>query len=121
MKLATERARILIGCYRTDNWADVEIAARAFVKLFMLYPEEAARAVSDPATGVPSQSKFPPSIAEVSDALKAYMAPIVRQRQRDAIDAAHRRQLSPPRPAQADKDRVQRALEGFINRNVVVG
>ena len=43
----------------------------ALVAIFVRYPAHIVGAVTEPATGLPSKSKFPPSLAEVTQALQA--------------------------------------------------
>lgn len=65
--LATEAAKLLIGCYRRDDAANADIFATALVSVFCEYSEAIVRHVSDPRTGVPGKQKWFPSIAEVKE------------------------------------------------------
>ena len=59
------------------------------------YPESVVMAVTDPARGIPAKLKWLPSIAEVREACDVEMAPILRERQRQA-DLARSRALVAP-------------------------
>jgi hypothetical protein len=85
METAVNRARLLIGCYRTENFADADIAIRALVAILMRYPEEVVIAITEPATGIPAKLKWPPSLAEVVSACDAELAPMLRQLRRDQL------------------------------------
>ncbi len=95
-ELAVHRARLLVGCYRREDFADVEIAGRAFVSVLLRYPESVVTAITEPATGIPSKLKWPPSIAEVVEACDKAMAPILREHQRRIIAYEQMRRLPPP-------------------------
>jgi hypothetical protein len=88
--IASDAARILIGCYRRGDFDDPEVFLRALIALFMHYPEEIVRRVTDPVTGVPGSLKWPPTIAEVKSACEERMAPYYREA-RLAREAQERR------------------------------
>jgi hypothetical protein len=97
-ELAVKRARLLVGCYRREDFSDVEIAGRAFVSVLARYPESVVIAVTEPATGIPSKLKWPPSIAEVVNACNEEMAPILREFDRKMVAHRHARLLAAPPP-----------------------
>jgi hypothetical protein len=120
-ELAVQRARLLVGCYSKADFADPEIAARAFVSVLARYPESVVIAVTDPATGMPSKLKWPPSIAEVVEACNEAMAPILREFDRKMV--AHRqarlRAAPPPGPKMSIKEmeaKMGRPLSGWARR-----
>jgi hypothetical protein len=71
-KLATMRARILIGCYRKSEANDPEIWLTAVVSVLTRYTTDVAIAVTEPATGLPAKSKWLPSVAEIVEACDAH-------------------------------------------------
>lgn len=97
-ELAVARARLLVGCYRREDFADVDIASRAFVSVLARYPEDVVIKVTEPATGIPSKLKWPPSIAEVVDACNEAMAPLLREFDRKMVEYRHHKMLPPPTP-----------------------
>jgi hypothetical protein len=54
---------------------DIGVVASAVTTMFCGYPEETVRAVSDPVGGLPSTSRFFPTIADVKAALEAVETP----------------------------------------------
>lgn len=62
---AARRARILIGAYRRTDIDDPEVYFTSVVAVLSHFPEQIAVAATDPATGLPSKSKWPPSLAEL--------------------------------------------------------
>lgn len=63
--------RILIGCYRRADFSDPEVFAQAAQALLMAYPRSVVVAVMNPVTGIASRLQWPPSIAEIKQALEA--------------------------------------------------
>jgi hypothetical protein len=117
LTLATERARLLVGCYRKDDAGDPEVFARAVVAVLMRYPAEVVVQVTEPATGLPSKLKWLPAIAEIVEACDASMAPILRQRERERVEEARKRALPPP-PVASKPTREELAAKypGLIGR-----
>lgn len=107
---AVKRTRLLLGCYRQGDFADPDIAMRAFVAVFMRYPEKVVTAVTEPGTGIPARLKWPPSIAEVVAACDAEFAPTLRRFRQDLIGYETLvRRLEAPTDQTAD-------LEGILAR-----
>ena len=75
-----ERATMLLGCYRRDEANDPEIYIAAVAAILSEYPRSVIEYVTDPRTGLPRTSKWPPNPAEVSEACDA------RKRTLDAIE-----------------------------------
>lgn len=69
---------------------------RAFVSVLARYPDSVVIAVTEPATGIPSKLKWPPSIAEVVKACDEAMEPILRDFDRKMVGYEHQRRLAPP-------------------------
>jgi len=120
-EFAVARTRLLIGCYRKADFADPEIAARAFVSVLARYPEDVVIKVTEPATGIPSKLKWPPSIAEVVEACNEAMAPLLREFDRKMVDYRHHKMLPPPTPGPkmtvAEMEaKLGRPLSGWVKR-----
>lgn len=75
-------AKVLLGCYRTGDAADPAIYAGAVIAVLSDYPLEVVKAVIDPRNGIPSKSKWLPTIVEIKEACEAETAPIRRRLQR---------------------------------------
>ena len=67
----TDRAQLMLSCYRRDDAHDPAIYLRAVVSVLMKHPSEVVMAVTEPASGIPSKVKWLPSVAEVVDACEA--------------------------------------------------
>jgi hypothetical protein len=70
-----ELAKILLGCYRTGDANDPAIYAGAIIAVLSDYPLDVIEAAVDPRTGLPAQSKWLPTVAEVKDFCEARMIP----------------------------------------------
>jgi hypothetical protein len=80
-EVATRSVRVLMGCYADFGRVDPDIFTAGMRELFAMYPAHIQRAVADPATGLPSTSKWLPTIAEAREALDRAM-----QAERDRLD-----------------------------------
>ncbi len=67
------------------------------------YPLEIVKAVIDPRNGIPSKSKWLPTIAEIKEACEAEMAPIRRQQQRLQQEKRQQALLSGPSEDRANR------------------
>src|SRR6185312_3504497 len=65
----TKLARVLLGCYRTGEANDPEIYSGAVIAVLSDYPLEIVKRVVDPRHGLPSKSKWLPTVAEIKEAL----------------------------------------------------
>ena len=88
--MATRRAAILFGCYRKGDAADPETYAAAVAAVLASFPQPVVYAVTDPLRGLPSQSQFLPTVAEVR---KACDAIVEREGRAAESDYRVRRQL----------------------------
>ena len=104
---AVDFARVLLGCFRKIDAADVDVYTRAVVATLASYPAFAAQAACDPLRGLPSRLKWSPSIAELRQACERELEPLRQDAARRARAAQCRR--SPPRP-EAER---QRVADGF--------
>lgn len=64
---AVECARLLMGQYRARDFVDPEIFAPALSSVFEAYPHPLCSLSVDPLVGLPSSSRFPPSVSEVRE------------------------------------------------------
>lgn len=65
---AAERAKLLLGCYRTGEANDPATYVAAVTVVLARYPEDVITTVTHPATGLPKKINWLPTIKEVSDA-----------------------------------------------------
>lgn len=68
---AVKAARMLLGVYRRGEIQDPEMFVTAVAATFAQFPPRVVDKVIDPVSGLPSTSKFLPSVAEVRQALEA--------------------------------------------------
>jgi hypothetical protein len=76
MDYAAERARLLLGCYRTGDANDPETYVTAIAAVLAKYPDAVITAVTDPRIGLPRKKTWLPSIKEVYDACDAEYEPM---------------------------------------------
>lgn len=62
-----ERAQMMFGSYRKDEAQNPEIYSASIAATFELYPQAVVDFVSDPRTGIASEIKWLPNIAEVRE------------------------------------------------------
>ncbi|TAL43812.1 MAG: hypothetical protein EPN91_05505 [Salinibacterium sp.] len=87
---AADRARLLLGCYRTGDANDPDTYVAAISAILSRYPEEIITEVTHPATGLPSRSNWLPTVKEVADACEAAIS---WRREREAREERIRKQL----------------------------
>lgn len=80
-----QAAERMYGLYRKSDACDPEVFAAGAAAVFSEYPREVVAFVTDPRTGLPRTSKWPPTVSEVGDACQAIMD------QRAAAEARERR------------------------------
>ena len=61
----TQRARKVFGSYRKDDFAAPDAFLISLGEILEKYPDSVIREATETTTGIQSQCKFPPSIAEV--------------------------------------------------------
>lgn len=59
---------MLFGCYRKTEANDAEVLAAAVAATLAEFPVEVIEYVTDPRTGLPATSKWPPTVFEVREA-----------------------------------------------------
>lgn len=105
-KLAAYHARLILGCYRTDQISDPQVFITAAAAVLSRYPQDVGARLSDPKSGIAGKLKWLPSIAEIkaeADVLAAADAAAARRqadlaeqwRLRDEYESQQRRH--PPR------------------------
>ena len=67
-RTAAMSATLLLGCYRSADAAVPKVYVAAMTAVLRCYRERVVSAVCDPVNGLPSQSKWLPSIAEIKEA-----------------------------------------------------
>jgi len=88
---ATQRARLLLGCYRKGDANDPDTYVAAITATLARYPEDVVRDVTHPATGLPIQKDFLPTVREVYLACEAIMVP---RREAEARDQRRAKQAA---------------------------
>jgi hypothetical protein len=73
---AAQRAKLLLGCYRTGDANDPQVYVAAITAVLARYPEEIITRVSHPVTGLPSKKGWLPTVKEVRDACEHEFEPI---------------------------------------------
>jgi hypothetical protein len=66
----------MFGCFRKGDANDPETYVAAITATLTRYPENIIVAVTHPASGLPIQTNFLPSVKEVHDACEARIQPI---------------------------------------------
>src|ERR1700733_10534882 len=64
---ATERARLLLGCYRTGDANDPDTYVAAIAATLARYSAQIITDVTHPVTGLPSKKGWLPTVKEVFD------------------------------------------------------
>jgi hypothetical protein len=93
----------LFGCYRTGDANDPEYYISATIAVLSNYPVEIIRTVCDPVKGLPSKTKWLPTIAEIVEEcgrLQAYDIRAAERQRRVDAQLAERLQLPPPQQQQ---------------------
>lgn len=75
---AAQRAKLLLGCYRTGEANDPVTYVAAITAILAHYPEEVITAVTHPVSGLPSKKGWLPTVKEVTDACAEAVEPIVQ-------------------------------------------
>jgi len=98
---AAERARLLLGCYRTGDANDPDTYVAAITAILARYPEQVITEVTHPATGLPSKKSWLPTVKEVADACVEAVAPIIEREK-------HNEQLAEQFAIRANDDAIRR-------------
>lgn len=112
-KLATERAKILLGCYRKGDATDPEIYVRAIACVLLDYDDWVMVEATHPATGVQATEKFkswPPNSGE----MKAFCEDMAKRAAKYAVyDKLPKPDMTPRLPPPPDT-RAGRCANLFI-------
>lgn len=65
LEFATERARIMLGCYRKGEANDPALYGKAVAALLSQYGQNVIYEVTNPLTGLPSKTDFMPTLKEL--------------------------------------------------------
>jgi hypothetical protein len=101
---ATERARMLFGCYRRGDANDPETYVRAVGAVLSMFDADLIREVTDPRTGIMTTEKFMTFMPNAGE-LKVYCDGIAARRerlQRLGTRAKPAERLAPPPPVPGD-------------------
>lgn len=79
---AAQRAKLLLGCYRTGDANDPETYVAAITAVLARYPEEVITQVTHPVTGLPSKKGWLPTVKEVAGACADAVEPIAENERR---------------------------------------
>lgn len=100
----------MFGCYRKGDANDPETYVAAITATLARYPEDVIRDVTHPATGLPVQSNFLPTVAEVH---KACEIRFKSRRDTDARQRAIARQLDERKEIEASKVTDPKVADGL--------
>lgn len=87
----------LLGCYPNGKPGDPQVYVAAVTAVLARYPNAIVQQITDPVGGLPSQCKFLPTIAELTEALNKAMGPLwseYREAERTAKQTAERNRIA---------------------------
>lgn len=96
IQYATDRAKLLLGCFRKGEVDDPDTYAAAVAAVLSDYPQEIIKRTTDPRTGIASHSKWLPTISEIKETCEAEMWPIRREQERVRLAEERKRLLGEP-------------------------
>lgn len=82
-RYAAERARLLLGCYRTGEANDPETYVAAVTATLAHFPEDVVTKVTHPIFGLPKEKSWLPTVKEVHEACEKIYEPILQQQLRE--------------------------------------
>ena len=104
---AVDLTTILIGCYRKGECEDPEVFVTAAASVLARYPEDVARFVTDPHSGIAGKLKWFPTIYEIREACDIENAKRQLAAERDASlreQFAERDRMAAMTPAEKRKE-----------------
>jgi hypothetical protein len=101
---ATERARLLLGCYRTGEANDPETYVAAIAATLARYSETIITEVTHPVSGLPGRIEWLPKIKEVREACEERAEFVANQ-------VAREKRIAEQMAARAEQDRQDRLRE----------
>jgi hypothetical protein len=84
---AAERARILLGCYRTGEANDPETYVAAIAAVLARFSEDVVTQVTHPVEGLPRLKSWLPTVKEVFDACREATLPKLEREREERIIA----------------------------------
>jgi hypothetical protein len=79
---AAQRAKLLLGCYRTGDANDPQTYVAAITAVLARFPRDVITAITHPVTGLPSKKDWLPTVKEVFEAGHEIYAPILENEAR---------------------------------------
>jgi hypothetical protein len=113
-------ARQLFGFYRASEANDPETFVMGATAMLAQYPEQIVRLVCSPASGLVSECKWLPNIAEIKVACEKLMAPVYAERKREALRLQSSAVLAPPPPASEESRKRVRAMAEALSAELAV-
>lgn len=111
---AAEATKQLLSRYRRNEADDAVGFLTGIATVFRAYPEFIAWLAGDPIRGLPAQTKFVPTIAEVKAFCDQAMGPVYEERRQRGIVAEQMRRRALPPPS--DDAARERAIENVVGR-----
>jgi hypothetical protein len=109
MSHAAERARLLLGCYRTGEANDPETYVAAVTAVLAKFHEDVVTEVTHPATGLPRMKSWLPTVKEVFDACVKAAEPML-EREREAriiAETLAAREVEPDKTSRPTREELQ--------------
>jgi hypothetical protein len=103
--MAARLATMMFSCYRASEASDPDMFIRSAAAILANYPQDISSAVANPAAGLPSRSKWLPSVAEVRAECDRLMAPRYEEEARRARRRHTESVLASPPLRRIDKGR----------------
>jgi hypothetical protein len=113
-KWAGMMAATLFDYFPPPEVGSAETLLSGAVKMFLMYPREAVEAVCNPVSGLPSQVKWAPRLAEIRQALEIATGPLQRRQERErqiAEQLEARKQITDQRPRPTYEELQRRCAE----------
>jgi hypothetical protein len=79
---AGQRAKLLLGCYRTGDANDPATYVAAITAVLARFPRDVITAITHPVTGLPSKKDWLPTVKEVYEACNEAFAPVAENEAR---------------------------------------
>lgn len=106
---AAERARILLGCYRTGDANDPETYVAAVAAVLAKFPELVVTQVTHPVEGLPRLKSWLPTVKEVFDACREASLPLLEREREEKIiaETLARRNADPDKTNRPTREEMQ--------------
>lgn len=113
-------AKLLLGCFRTGDANDPAVYSGAVIAILSDYPMDVIRQAVDPRRGLPSKSKWLPTVFEIKEECESIMAPRRREEERVAREEERKRTLPPPID-RSNRPTYQELIEGCRAKGLNIG